>query len=324
MRVEPYTPALQSEWDSFVRASKNGSFLFLRDYMEYHSDRFVDSSLLIRSDEGKLLALLPANRTASRVSSHAGLTYGGFVTSDAMKLPTMLEVFDASLEHLQADGVTHVIYKSVPFIYHRVPAEEDRYALFLCGATVVRRGVLAVSASGARPPLQERRKRGAKKAKQHGVVVRETDDFASYWTILAERLRQTHGAAPVHTLAEVEQLRSRFPENIKLKAAFESSTMVAGVVVHESERVARAQYIAASDRGQEIGALDLIFIEMLTEDYNAKPYFDFGTSDEQDGRHVNKGLLDQKEGYGARVVAHDHYEIQLDNWTVGQLSAALT
>jgi hypothetical protein len=35
-------------------------------------------------------------------------------------------------------------------------------------------------------------------------------------------------------------------------------------------------------------------------------HFDFGTADECDGRYLNRGLIDQKEGFGARAVVHDH------------------
>jgi hypothetical protein len=322
MRVERYADTQRAAWDDFVRRSKNGTFLFLRDYMEYHRDRFDDYSLILLHDD-QIVALLPANRKAESILSHGGLTYGGFITDQTMKLPKMLEVFDASCEHLQAEGFMTLIYKTVPFLYHRIPAEEDRYALFLGGARLIRRGVLTATDMRLRPPFQERRRRGAKKATQNGLVVRQSEDWPGYWDVLTQLLRATYHCAPVHTLEEIEMLRKRFPANIKLFAAFEGNTIVGGVVIHETGRVARAQYIATSERGQALGALDLVFTELLTREYSEKPYFDFGTSDEEDGRRVNKGLIDQKEGYGARVVAHDHYEMRIDAWKPGQFVQAL-
>jgi hypothetical protein len=235
----------------------------------------------------------------------------------------MLEVFDASCEHFQTAGFSTLVYKTMPFLYHRVPAEEDRYALFLCGARLIRRGVMTVTDARSRPPFQERRRRGAKKAAQNGLVVRQSDDWTGYWDVLTRLLLATYQCAPVHTLEEIQMLRKRFPTNIKLFAALEGDTIVGGAVIHETDRVARAQYIATSERGQALGALDLLFTELLGGEYNEKPYFDFGTSDEEDGRHVNGGLIDQKEGYGARVVAHDHYEMQLDSWKPGDFMRAL-
>src|SRR5260221_7666560 len=79
IRLERYAPAQRGLWNDFVGRSKNGTFLFHRDYLEYHADRFEDHSLLAFQDQ-KLAALLPANRAGDMLISHGGLTYGGWVT----------------------------------------------------------------------------------------------------------------------------------------------------------------------------------------------------------------------------------------------------
>lgn len=323
MKIEVYADPQKAVWDQFVEQSKNGTFLFLRDYMDYHRDRFHDHSLMVYDDSDKLLALLPANATEATLVSHGGLTYGGFVVDATMKLPRVLELFDLTLTWLRERGFSRWLYKTIPSIYHQAPAEEDRYALFLCGARIVRRGVLAVIDSRHRLPFQERRTRGAKKALQNGLTVRPSNDFAAYWQILTERLLKVYNTAPVHTLAEIECLHSRFPDNIKLFGCFEGSTLLAGVVVYESELVAHVQYIAASERGREMCGLDLVFSQLVSNYYGAKPYFDFGTSDEENGSRLNKGLIDQKEGFGARVLVHDHYEISLTERRPGEVTGAM-
>ena len=323
MRIVLYDGSQEKEWNDFVRKSKNGTFLFFRDYMEYHRDRFEDYSLLGWNDKEGLIALLPANRRGDTLISHEGLTYGGFVTDDTMKIPKMLEVFEHTLAYLKERSFTRLIYKTVPHIYHAIPAEEDRYALFLCHAAVTRRGVLAVVERSSHPEFQERRSRAIRKAVAGGLVVRLSGDFGAYWRILTDTLMRTYGTLPVHNLQEIELLHSGFPDNIKLFACFKGETMLAGVVVYESNRVARAQYIATSEEGKASGALDLIFHCLLAEVYRQKPFFDFGTSDEEDGRCLNRGLIDQKEGFGARAVMHDHYEIRLADWEPEQLRRAL-
>jgi hypothetical protein len=323
MRVQQYSESGKTLWDGFVRDSKNGTFVLLRDYMEYHRDRFQDHSLFVWDERRNLVAVLPANEDENVLVSHGGLTYGGFVTDKRMKTPDMLGAFEAVLLHLQQESFRKLVYKTIPHIYHRFPAEEDRYALFLCNASLIRRGVLAVIDSNARLPFRERRDRGIKKARRNGLTVGQCDDFESYWEILSDRLLKAHGALPVHSLPEMELLREKFPRNIKLFACFQGSRMLGGVVIYESEKVARAQYIAASDEGQELGALDLVFSELLTHYYSSKPFFDFGTSDEKNGRYLNRGLIDQKEGFGARAVVHDHYEIDLDDWKPRSLVEAM-
>ena len=58
--IERYTPALAREWDDFIGRSRNGTFLLRRGYMDYHSDRFVDCSWVVRR-RGGIRAVLPAN-----------------------------------------------------------------------------------------------------------------------------------------------------------------------------------------------------------------------------------------------------------------------
>ena len=44
--IRRYAPADKPLWDGFVALSKNATFLHYRDYMDYHSDRFSDFSLM--------------------------------------------------------------------------------------------------------------------------------------------------------------------------------------------------------------------------------------------------------------------------------------
>jgi hypothetical protein len=62
--IELYKRAEEAQWDEFVARAKNGTFLFFRQYMDYHADRFHDHSLLF-FEENRLLALLPARGAPS-------------------------------------------------------------------------------------------------------------------------------------------------------------------------------------------------------------------------------------------------------------------
>lgn len=308
--VRPYDADCRSAWDTFVKVSKNGTFLFLRDYMDYHRDRFEDASLVVlRGSE--IAALFPANRRGSEVHSHQGLTYGGLIVSEAATTPDVLDVFDSTLGHLRASGVRRLHYKTMPWIYHRLPAEEDRYALFRAGAVLSRRDILSVVPAGRRAPVQRRRTRGAAKAARQGVAVGPTRGWAPFWAMLTANLQERHGVAPAHSLAEIERLGSRFPENIKLFGAGIAEEVLAGAVVFATPMVAHVQYIASSQRGREIGALDALFLHLLEEVFADKPFFDFGISNEHQGRVLNSGLIEQKEGFGARAVVHDFYELEI-------------
>ena len=309
MRIELYNPAFKTQWDALVRASKNGTFLFARDYMDYHRDRFADNSLLVFDDKEQLLALLPANKNGGELVSHGGLSYGGFITDERMKADAMLEIFERTLAYLKENDFSKLIYKCVPHIFHRAPAEEDLYALFRFSAELFRRDASSAIDLQNKIEYQERRRRSVKKASAKNVVCEISIDYESYWRILEENLRSAHDLKPVHSLAEIEVLRGAFPENIKLFAAFLDGEMVAGTLVYETPRVAHAQYIASTATGRAAGALDLLFHVLLAEIYREKSFFNFGVSTEDAGRILNSGLIDFKEGFGARAVVYDFYKL---------------
>jgi hypothetical protein len=311
LKVFNYTPEQKSAWDEFVARAKNGVFLFRRDYMEYHADRFTDSSLMFADDEERLVAVMPASVEGAVVTSHAGLTFGGVVTDARMKVEPLLDLFDALADHLRRRGVARLVYKVVPHIYHRIPAEEDLYALFRRGARLVRRDVSATIDMAERVGFSKGRKWSLKQALKAGLRVERSEDFETFMGIEARLLEAKYGAKPVHTAAEIASLARRFPDQIKLFVARDGAQMLAGVIIYESQRVAHAQYIGASEAGKKLGALDLIFAHLIEDYYSTKRYFDFGISTEDGGRRLNAGLIENKQSYGARAVAYDFYELDL-------------
>jgi hypothetical protein len=316
IRLERFAPAHSGLWNEFVGRSKNGTFLFHRDYLEYHADRFEDHSLLAFQDQ-KLAALLPANRAGDMLISHGGLTYGGWVTDDRTRTGTMLDLFTALADHAANLGIRQLIYKPVPAIYHRILGDEDLYALFRNQARLIRRDVSSAIRLGARLPLTKGRKCGLKLARAQRLDVQRSDRIAEFMELEAALLHEKHGVQPTHTPTEMLLLAGRFPDNIKLFAAARDGQLLGGVLIYESNMVAHAQYIASTPEGRECSALDAIMDHLLNEVYRDKPYFDFGISTEADGRYLNHGLIENKESYGARAVVYDRYELR-----VGDMAAA--
>ena len=186
----------------------------------------------------------------------------------------------------------NLFYKTIPAIYHRI-RPRGRYALFLANAALSRRHVLSVAQMPPAIALQARRRRGAAKATKLGVTVSQSDDWAGYWALLSEHLERRFGASPVHSLAEVERLRRRFPDNIRLHVASLGTEILAGTVVFESARVAHVQYVASGERGREMGALDKLFLHLLEETYAAR-LSSISAIRPTNGRTLNRGLIEQK------------------------------
>jgi len=308
-----YEPQHEKTWNEFVRLSRNGVFLFDRNYMDYHADRFEDHSLLFFHKQ-KLVALAPANRAGEALVSHGGLTFGGVVSGPRMNLAVMKGVFEALRDHMAGSGMRKLIYKAVPHIYHKAPSEEDLYCLFRHGAILFRRDVSASILMADRPRYSKGRKWSVKKGKKSGIVVEESGDYEAFMAIEEARLGKKYGAKPVHSAEEVKLLARRFPDRIRLFAGLLEGRMLGGVLVYESDRVAHAQYIGATDEGRELGALDVVIDHLLGERYAEKPYFDFGISTEQEGRFLNEPLAANKESFGGRATAYDFYEIDWERY----------
>lgn len=311
MEVLFYTNELREEWDNFIENSKNGTFMLKRAYMEYHSDRFTDFSLMFYK-ERRLVAVMPASLHEQQVRSHGGLTYGGIISNTSMKTKLMLEVFEALIGFLKEHDVTSLLYKRVPTIYHLYPADEDLYALFRNNAKLIRRDISTSILLKKTLKFSELRKRGVKKALKNKLFVKQSSDFRGFSTVLSDILNTRHHVKATHSAIELEFLAKQFPNNIKLFVTFnENNDLLAGVVVFETQSVVHLQYIANSDIGCTIGGLDLLVSHLLEQYSKTKQYFDFGISTEKDGTYLNEGLIAQKEGFGGRGVVYDTYEIKL-------------
>lgn len=329
-----YSPADVALWDKFVSESRNATFMHLRGYMDYHSDRFSDHSLLAYKD-GSLRAVLPANLTMDddgnlTLHSHQGLTYGGWLLPrhhfDGVD---MLGLMDALAEYCRGMEITELDYKPIPYIYASQPSQEDLYALFRLGAELSESGLSEAITLDADPGFNTLRRRHLKKARtmHPDFTVREiTDDagVAAFHAMLTQCLRQRHGATPVHSFIELQLLRRRFPENIRIFGGYalgtrddiqgneNSMVMEAGVCIYTTPLVAHCQYIATTPYGRENNLLTPLFDQLIHREFSGVRYFDFGTSNEQGGQYLNAGLLRQKASYGGSGVAYQRYRLRID------------
>jgi len=304
--VKRYTFEYHTNWNDFIQTSKNGTFLFHRDFMEYHADRFIDHSLLI-FQEDKLLALFPANEQLSVIQSHGGLSYGGMILGFPIGASATLQIWEHICGYYKKNGFEEIIYKTIPKIYHRYPAEEDLYALFRTGAQLYRRDITFTIENIKRPKLSKGRKWLLARAKKCGVTVREQSDFSAFMELETENLKKRYQTKPVHTGEEMNLLHSSFPEQVNLfEAVGQHGQLLSGLVLFITDEVAHAQYIASSEEGKDIGAFDLI-VDYALQRYQHLKYFDFGISTEQNGQYLNEGLAAYKESFGARGTVCDFY-----------------
>lgn len=314
LSVKQYHESNYKQWNAFIGQAKNATFLFHRDFMEYHKERFEDYSLMVFENE-KLVAILPANRAEDTVFSHQGLTYGGLVYNEQIKLSDVLAIFQSVLFFLNRNAIEKLHLKTIPFIYHTKPAQEIEYALFLAEAQLVRRDSLSVIDLSKENPISKIRKRGIQKGINNGLIIKEVTDFEPFWNeILIPNLDLKHNAKPVHSLTEIIKLKTLFPENIRQFNVYFNDKIVAGTTIFESENVAHCQYISKFEGAENLGSLDFLYSFLIKEIFAKKPFFDFGISNEAQGKKLNEGLSYWKESFGASTVVHDFYEVKTINY----------
>lgn len=315
MQARPYTGADAAQWDAFCAASFCATFLHTRRFLSYHLDRFVDLSLIVE-DEGQWVGILPAARHPrddACVVSHPGITYGGLLHDGNLRGERMLAAIETTVRFYASRGSRRLVYKPVPHIYHRVPAEDDLYALFRLNAVRSRCDLSCAIDLAHRLAASERRKRSRRKAERAGARVTEGPQHAiALWNVLRENLAREHGAAPAHTLEEITLLKELFPENIRVVAAELDGKLEAGVILFVTETAHHAQYIASSEKGYEACALDAVFEHCIAAAQSAGArWFDFGTSNESEGRVLNEGLYRFKSEFGGGGIAYEFYELAI-------------
>lgn len=312
MEIIRYEPSLKREWDEFAVRARQQSLLFVRDYMDYHSHRFADHSLIAYDHRGKIAALLPANYTGNTLHSHQGLTFGGWLTPlRHFNASTMLDVWSSMASYLKNAGFEHIIYKRCPWIYCQAPADDDEYALFRHG-TRLSASIVSSAFPLDRPRLLNQSTRSARlRARRAGVRVEQSGDIETFWHILARRLDERHSAVPVHTAEELSLLISRFPNNIKLYMAYCESEAVAGTLVYVTPTVAHTQYMATTEAGRATKALTAVIDYAVADLKTRAKWWDFGSSCENGGLTLNEGLELQKSGLGGRSVCHNTYTVDL-------------
>jgi hypothetical protein len=313
--IRKYQSSDYSLWNEFVANAKNATFLFHRDFMEYHQDRFEDFSLLVFDEKNLLKAILPANRVGDNLYSHQGLTYGGLVINASTMLFEVIQINQVILSFLYEQQILKLYLKIIPTIYNNIPSDEMEYISFLLHAKLYRRDAIAILDITNQVEKSRVRKRGIEKGLKNNLVIKEVDDFEIFWNqLLIPNLKERYNVSPVHTLEEIKYLKLKFPSNIRQFNVYLKDELVAGTTIFESEFVAHSQYISGNSNKNELGSLDFLHNTLINHTFKDKKYFDFGISNENQGKNVNAGLLYWKESFGARTIVQNFYEIETKNY----------
>lgn len=313
--VRPYSSSDEFAWDEFSAQCHQSTILHTRKFLNYHGDKFSDMSLII--EQGKeIVALFPAAVSPHddlSVVSHPGITYGGILHDSSLRGESIVACMALIAKYYSSLGFSSLLYKVVPKIYHKAPADDDLYAIFRLRGIQKRVDLSCAIDLNNRLSISDRRKRGIKKSTNAGVIVSEDmHHLSALWEVLTENLLRKHNVSPVHNISEISSLIEKFPENIRCVCALLDGQVVAGVLLFVTATCIHSQYIASSEAGYYLSALDIVFDYCISLACSLeKRWFDFGISTEESGMILNDGLYRFKSEFGGGGVVHQFYELNL-------------
>ena len=147
--------------------------------MDYHSDRYLDYSLLIYKKD-VLISVLPANIVEDQLYSHQGLSYGDFILDKKSKFYDVVEIFKITLKFLSDNNIKTLYLKPIPSIYHILPTEESKYISHLLNSDIFKKELLSVVRMN-NLSLSKDRSNGVKKGLKNNLVITEVDEFEDFW-----------------------------------------------------------------------------------------------------------------------------------------------
>jgi hypothetical protein len=315
-KIIKYTSEYYKLWNDFVAKAKNATFLFHRDFMEYHSDRFEDYSLLIFDEKDNFIALLPANKVGNELFSHQGLTYGGLILDEKSKLSEIIHLNYKLFQYLFEAGFNKVQLKIIPPIYNSFPSDEMEYISFLLQAKLIRRDAIAILVLANKIVPSRVRKRGVETGEKQQLKIVEETSFDLFWNeLLLPNLAQKYQTKPIHTVEEITYLKSKFPKLIRQFNVYFENKIVGGVTVFVTKNVIHPQYISGNKAfNTKLGGLDFLYNHLIQNVFSNDKYFDFGISNENNGLQLNESLHYWKESFGARTIVQNFYEIETKNY----------
>lgn len=314
INVIRYNKEYKNSWDSFLDEAKNSTFLFKRDFMEYHQDRFEDYSLIV-FHKNKIIALLPSNKEKESVYSHKGLTYGGLILKPNCSFSNFIYIFKCILLFLNKNNITKLEMKLIPSIYTTSLSEEIHSILHYVNAYILKKEISLAVPISEKKIFSKSRMSGIKLGIKNGIEISETESINEFWNeILIPNLQKRHQTIPTHSLEEMNNLKRNFPNNIRQFNVFIENKIIGGTTVFETTNVAHTQYISGIKEFNHLGGLDLLFHYLITNIFKHKNYLNFGTSTIPNSTQINKGLFNWKQGFGAVPITQDSVLFDTNNF----------
>lgn len=295
--------------------SKNATFLFYRDFMDYHQDRFLDYSFMIYKND-VLVAIFPANKKEMDLYSHQGLTYGGLIFRNATELDEKKALYLYLLKFLEAETVKSLTIKPMPEFYSSENSEVFNYASIENRISIVKKNRVLAIDYHSEFKIHKTKVKRFKKMQSSGFQIKESvSEFEVFWTIvLIPRLLEKHNSNPVHSLSEIKALKKQFQHHIFQYNIYDQEEILAGITIFKKGQVVKSQYGIASEQGEKSYALDMLFVYLIQKYRDeGMHYFSMGTVNDDSHLGYSKGMLKQKQEFGCKTYVQEILKLHIND-----------
>ena len=322
LSIKEYTPKEKAVWDDFVlNHSINGTFLQTRQFLEYHKDRFDDTSLIIHKGTDTMVAVVPAciiiKETRKKFSSHCGSTFGGIVLGTIFNNIEHVEaIFEVLENYFIAQKYDEIEIKCTSSIFASGDTHLLSYFLFQKGYCAYDELSCLIDFKQYQEDVisnfTARKRRDYRYSLKYNMKFKKldsTDAIEEFYGVLCDNLKK-YNTAPVHTLYELIELKEKRLTNvIEFYGVYYTNIMIAGSMVFKfGHNVFHTQYLAANQQYLKLypmNFLDTNLIQVAKEE--GFQYFSFGISTEEHGKVLNKHLAQFKEGFGTQYGINKTY-----------------
>jgi len=314
-KIVTYEDQYEKIWDKFVTTdSINGTFLHMRNFLNYHSkEKFTDCSYMVFDGKDNLSAVVPACvdlidgiRT---LVSHKGSTYGGIVINrKSYKTEQILKIVSALEKKAKKDGIQKIIYKLTADAYCMSSNGLLEYALFYNNYAEYKELSLLVDYSYCGGDLFKNMSHGKRQCVQNcrnaGCTLQKLDsqeEIEVFYDILCENL-QKYDVNPVHTLKELNDIHfNRLKDETAFYGIYLKHRLIAGAMMFyfHSAKAAHTQYLCARAEYNQLSPMSYLYYSLMVEMRELGfSKLTWGIVTEDHGRKLNLGLAKSKESYG--------------------------
>lgn len=314
LTVIPYNPSLDDQWDSFIKDnSRNGCIFHERKFLSYHKiGKFEDASLLFLN-AGKIVGVLPAAAISAcgvhSIVSHPGSSAGGLIYHRKQGLRDVLVMLEKSIHHYRDAGNKSLELRLAEPIFSSPSDAELTFLLWHRGFRLTTREVSSCVDLKAKAAWMEfgRKKNGndIRRLRNMGVSIVLVDDPDTVYPLIAQSLEGRYGKTPTHSLAELLELKQRYPHRLHCWAALFEGKLIAAVVAFvANDNAVHDFYIAQDYAHARLQVMPLLFHEIFVY-YKREGFrwFNFGISSR--GDWIKWGILEFKERMGGRATCRD-------------------